>query len=136
MHATNGGRFHSCIQDGGRRAVANTDGQRAERRTPSQVRCAAPRPRCVPVSYNESLKNIALELFLAPRGLVTILLFFAIPSELSLGSQFQGVLLFVILISCIIMTLSLISYKNKISQLEHLEKEEESVVNDITEEEN
>jgi hypothetical protein len=34
------------------------------------------------------------------------------------------------------MTLSLISYKNKISQLEHLEKEEESVVNDITEEEN
>jgi NhaP-type Na+/H+ or K+/H+ antiporter len=81
-------------------------------------------------------KNIALELFLAPRGLVTILLFFAIPSELSLGSQFQGVLLFVILISCIIMTISLISYKNKISQLEHFEKEEDSVVGDINEEEN
>lgn len=82
-------------------------------------------------------KNIALELFLAPRGLVTILLFFAIPSELSLGNQFQGVLLFVILISCIIMTFSLISYKNKISKLEHLkEEEEESIINDISEEEN
>ena len=82
-------------------------------------------------------KNITLELFLAPRGLVTILLFFAIPSELSLGNQFQGVLLFVILISCIIMTFSLISYKNKISKLEHIkEEEEESIINDISEEEN
>ena len=81
-------------------------------------------------------KNITLELFLAPRGLVTILLFFAIPSELSLGNQFQGILLFVILISCIIMTFSLISYKNKISKLERLKEEEESIINDISEEEN
>lgn len=82
-------------------------------------------------------KNITLELFLAPRGLVTILLFFAIPSELSLGNQFQGVLLFVILISCIIMTFSLISYKNKISKIEQIkEEEEESIINDISEEEN
>ena len=49
-------------------------------------------------------KTILLELFLAPRGLVTILLFFAIPAELSLGKEFQGVLLFVILISCLLMT--------------------------------
>jgi hypothetical protein len=34
------------------------------------------------------------------------------------------------------MTISLISYKNKISQLEHFEKEEDSVVGDINEEEN
>ena len=58
-------------------------------------------------------RDIALELFLAPRGLVTILLFFAIPEELGLGASFQGVLLFVVLVSCLIMAWSLISYKNK-----------------------
>ena len=68
-------------------------------------------------------KKIILELFLAPRGLVTILLFFAIPSELSLGGEFQGVLLFVILISCLIMTWSLISYKKEIPQAEAIEEE-------------
>ena len=56
-------------------------------------------------------KNIVLELFLAPRGLVTILLFFAIPKELSVGKEFEGVLLFVVLVSCLIMAWSLISYK-------------------------
>lgn len=58
-------------------------------------------------------KDIALELFLAPRGLVTILLFFAIPEDLALEASFQGVLLFVVLVSCLIMAWSLISYKKK-----------------------
>ena len=58
-------------------------------------------------------KNIVLELFLAPRGLVTVLLFFAIPEGLSIGKEFQGVLLFVVLVSCFIMAWSLISYKKK-----------------------
>ncbi len=76
-------------------------------------------------------KDIIPQLFLAPRGLITILLFFAIPEELSAGGEFQGVLLFVILISCLIMTWSLISYKNKMAQIgtyeenELLEDEEE-----------
>jgi len=61
-------------------------------------------------------KDIIPQLFLAPRGLITILLFFAIPEELSAGKEFQGVLLFVILASCLIMTWSLISYKNKLAQ--------------------
>ena len=56
-------------------------------------------------------RDITPQLFLAPRGLITILLFFAIPEEFSLGAEFQGVLLFVILASCLIMTLSLVSYK-------------------------
>ncbi|MEC7863473.1 MAG: cation:proton antiporter, partial [Bacteroidota bacterium] len=61
-------------------------------------------------------KDILLQLFLAPRGLVTILLFFAIPEELklSLGKEFQGVLLFVVLVSCLIMAWSLISYKKRV----------------------
>jgi len=72
--------------------------------------------------------NINPQLFLAPRGLITILLFFAIPEELSIGTEFQGVLLFVILVSCLIMTWSLISYKNKVAQIE--ESEEDELLND------
>lgn len=59
-------------------------------------------------------KDIFLELFLAPRGLVTILLFFAIPKELSVGKEFEGVLLFVVLLSCIVMAWALVLYKNKL----------------------
>jgi len=69
-------------------------------------------------------KNIVTQLFLAPRGLITILLFFAIPEELSIGAEFQGVLLFVILVSCLVMTWSLISYKNKLAQIVEYEDEE------------
>ena len=68
-------------------------------------------------------KDILLQLFLAPRGLITILLFFAIPKELSVGVEFQGVLLFVILGSCLIMAWSLITHKNKLLKI----KEEEEI---------
>lgn len=61
-------------------------------------------------------KDIWLQLFLAPRGLVTVLLFFAIPAELVIGGEFQGVLLFVVLVSCIIMAWSLISYKTTLKR--------------------
>ena len=70
-------------------------------------------------------KNIVLELFLAPRGLVTILLFFAIPEKLSLGKDFEGILLFVVLVSCIIMAWALIVYKNK------KPKTEEAIEDDV-----
>ena len=59
-------------------------------------------------------RDITPEAFLAPRGLITILLFFAIPEWLNIGMEFQGVLLFVILGSCLIMMWSLIAYKNKL----------------------
>ena len=68
-------------------------------------------------------RDIIPQLFLAPRGLITILLFFAIPEELSAGKEFQGVLLFVILVSCLIMTRSLISHKNKLPQSDVLEED-------------
>ena len=79
-------------------------------------------------------RDIILELFLAPRGLVTILLFFAIPESLNIGSEFQGVLLFVVLVSCIVMTFSLISYKNKVAKTnlsnnDKLKDNDSSVVN-------
>ncbi|MDA9612185.1 cation:proton antiporter [Flavobacteriales bacterium] len=79
-------------------------------------------------------KNIVTQLFLAPRGLITILLFFAIPEELSIGPEFQGVLLFVILVSCLVMTWSLISYKNKLAQIGQYEDEELLAEKEIEEE--
>jgi len=70
-------------------------------------------------------KDVIPQLFLAPRGLITILLFFAIPDKLSIESEidFKGVLLFVILGSCLIMTWSLITHKNKLLKI----KEDEEV---------
>jgi len=62
--------------------------------------------------------DIIPQLFLAPRGLITILLFFAIPKELSAGAEFQGVLLFVILGSCLIMAWSLVAHKNKFLKIQ------------------
>ena len=74
------------------------------------------------------IKSIVPELFLAPRGLITIILFFYIPEEVtksfSFGKSFHGVLLFVILSSCIIMTWSLIREKKKINMKEILGEEE------------
>jgi|MDSW01.2.fsa_nt_gb cell volume regulation protein A len=60
--------------------------------------------------------NLTPQLFLAPRGLITILLFFAIPEKFSLGSVFQGVLLFVVLVSCLIMSWGLISRKHSLAK--------------------
>ena len=72
------------------------------------------------------LEKITPEVFLAPRGLITILLFYNIPSDhinpnLEL---FRGVLLFVILFSCLIMTWSLIKEKKKLEIKEVVGEEE------------
>ena len=75
-------------------------------------------------------KNIFPQVFLAPRGLITILLFFAIPDEFSGGDDFQGILLFVILSSCLVMSWSLISHKNKLSSVESQQKETEPNIPD------
>ena len=85
-------------------------------------------------------KDIIPQLFLAPRGLITILLFFAIPKELSAGAEFQGVLLFVILGSCLIMARSLIAHKNKLLKIQEegveLLEDEEGKTEIILDEEN
>jgi NhaP-type Na+/H+ or K+/H+ antiporter len=54
------------------------------------------------------MKNILLELFIAPRGLITILLFYAIPVSLQSSRFSMGIILYTILISSIIMTIALV----------------------------
>ena len=46
------------------------------------------------------------ELFVAPRGLITILLFLSIPAKLQLP-QLEGVLLLTVLLTSLVMTLGL-----------------------------
>ena len=87
------------------------------------------------------LKNISPVLFLAPRGLITVLLFYSAKDIVNvsvLGTpdfDFGGVLLFVILTSCLIMSWSLVREKKRLKR-----KEEEDFeileTDEVLEEEN
>ncbi|MBS9767613.1 MAG: cation:proton antiporter [Flavobacteriaceae bacterium] len=58
-------------------------------------------------------KNIKPELFISPRGLISILLFFSIPAEHKLFDFEEGTLLFMIITTSLIMAGALINSKNK-----------------------
>lgn len=55
--------------------------------------------------------NLFPELFLMPRGLVTILLFYSITPEKSLSTFSEGILFFVVVVSSILMLLGLLLFK-------------------------
>lgn len=57
--------------------------------------------------------NLLPELFLMPRGLITVLLFYSIPPEKSLGSFNEGILLFVIVITSLLMMIGLLFFNKK-----------------------
>jgi len=61
-----------------------------------------------------SKTNVFPELFIAPRGLITIILFYSIPVQLTTDKFNEGVLSFVILASGVIMMLGLIFSKGTI----------------------
>lgn len=80
------------------------------------------------------VNKILPELFLAPRGLLTILLFYAIPKNLiDSDINFEGVFLYVIIICSLIMTWILIYEKKK---LEIQEEEDFEILDPIDKEEN
>jgi len=58
-------------------------------------------------------RNLMPQLYIAPRGLVTILLFFAIPEEYKSDGFESGIILFTIIVTSIIMTVSLIKAAEK-----------------------
>lgn len=58
-------------------------------------------------------KKIRPQLYIAPRGLITILLFYAIPEEFTIPEFDNGTLLYVILVSSLVMTWSLIANRKK-----------------------
>lgn len=59
-------------------------------------------------------KDIIPQVLLAPRGLITILLFFAIPQEYKTDEFNTGILLYTIIISCIIMAAALVANGKKV----------------------
>lgn len=65
-------------------------------------------------------KQIFPTVWLAPRGLITILLFYSIPSDLVVDEFNPGILLLIILASSIIMAISLIRYRRKVKEQESL----------------
>jgi len=58
-------------------------------------------------------KNIFPQVFLAPRGLISILLFFGIPDNFKVPEFEEGALLLIILFTCLMMAVSLIIMRNK-----------------------
>ncbi|MGB1217292.1 MAG: cation:proton antiporter, partial [Saprospiraceae bacterium] len=58
-------------------------------------------------------KDILPQLFIAPRGLITVLLFYAIPESLHVEGFNAGILLFIIIGTSLIMTVAMIYDKNK-----------------------
>jgi Kef-type K+ transport system membrane component KefB len=65
-------------------------------------------------------KDIYPQVFLAPRGLITILLFFAIPDEYQTELFDSGILLYTIIISCIIMAVALVASGKKVIPIEDM----------------
>lgn len=61
-------------------------------------------------------KNIQPEVWMAPRGLITVLLFYSIPDNLVVEEFNTGVLLLVILASSIVMAFALIRYRRAAKQ--------------------
>ncbi|MEQ9186793.1 MAG: cation:proton antiporter [Cryomorphaceae bacterium] len=66
-------------------------------------------------------KDIYPEVYVAPRGLITVLLFFAIPVELQVASFDNGILLFVIIATALVMTWAMIRANDKDVEEEVLE---------------
>lgn len=67
--------------------------------------------------------SILPELFLMPRGLVTILLFYSIPATKQLGSFDEGILFFVVVVTSLIMMIGLILFKEDKTFLDEATKE-------------
>ncbi|MGI9546808.1 MAG: cation:proton antiporter [Flavobacteriaceae bacterium] len=72
-------------------------------------------------------KDIFPQLFIAPRGLITVLLFYAIPAKAQISSFEPGVLLFIIIGTSLIMTWAMIKNKSKmVTPIDHIDEEMEA----------
>lgn len=62
-------------------------------------------------------KDILPQLFIAPRGLITVLLFYAIPAQAQVEGFESGILLFVIIGTSLVMTWAMIKDKRKMNTM-------------------
>jgi len=77
-------------------------------------------------------KDILPQLFVAPRGLITVLLFYAIPVEAQVENFESGILLFVIIATSLVMTWAMIKDKKKTNAMLN-EMATENIENNETE---
>ncbi|WP_210462119.1 cation:proton antiporter domain-containing protein [Rufibacter roseolus] len=70
-------------------------------------------------AYLQYIARVPLipELFIAPRGLITILLFFSIPPQYDIVGMNESVLFFVVLLSSLLMMLGLLLTRNSVSNI-------------------
>ncbi|TMM58291.1 sodium:proton exchanger [Maribacter algarum] len=69
-------------------------------------------------------KDMLPQLFIAPRGLITVLLFYAIPAQAEVEGFESGILLFVIIATSLIMTWAMIKDKRKMgTMLDEIDEE-------------
>ncbi|WP_291960440.1 cation:proton antiporter [Maribacter sp.] len=69
-------------------------------------------------------KDMLPQLFIAPRGLITVLLFYAIPAEAQIEGFESGILLFVIIATSLVMTWAMIRDKRKMgTMLDEIDEE-------------
>lgn len=73
-------------------------------------------------------ESILPQLFIAPRGLITVLLFFSIPKEFIVPGFDQGILLFVIIATSLIMATTLIREKNRQAKRDAAEQQDPLVI--------
>ncbi|MBI9068015.1 MAG: cation:proton antiporter [Salinivirgaceae bacterium] len=76
-------------------------------------------------------QNFILEWLLAPRGLITVLLFFNIPEDFLVAEFDSGILLFVIIISSILMAIGLIKFNDTKKEVKPTPFESEKPSNKI-----
>lgn len=72
------------------------------------------------ISLRLFMKSINPEWFIAPRGLITVLLFFGIPEEYVQHNFSSGILLYAILITGLVMTIGMIFYQNEADDVAEL----------------
>lgn len=72
-------------------------------------------------------QNISPEVFIAPRGLISILLYYSIPEELKVEDFETGILFVVIIITSLIMAVSLMKHKNKPGDVDTVSNIDEGV---------
>ncbi len=75
-----------------------------------------------------SKTHLIPELFIAPRGLVTVVLFYAIPAHFISPAFSDGIIYYVIIVSSLIMMLGLMFTKTKFSETERLVVREQGSV--------
>ncbi|ALI99212.1 hypothetical protein DC20_09770 [Rufibacter tibetensis] len=70
-------------------------------------------------AYLQYIAKVPLipELFIAPRGLITILLFYSIPSQYVIEGMNESVLFFVVLLSSLLMMLGLMLTRNNVNDI-------------------